>query len=275
MTASAAQPGEATLASLVREGVTDAELAALLWLLAEGGVPLVVGGLAEGPHRARLAAAVLGVDPRRPWMLLDAEAAPPDPERLGAILQGGVGLGLSLAVPDLAAVMARLSVPPGGLSEDAVRRLGVVVILGRDDVPATPRAAARPATTGAVGPIRILAAHYLRPTERDGQGHLQRRPPAVLAVRDPGSGDLEHFAWGITPELADRVGRSQADLEERQASRGAFLERLAQDGPVDRAGHEAAVLRHLEGEPPLVPAPPREAARPSPFHGGLSDPHVH
>ena len=55
-----------------------------------------------------------------------------------------------------------------GLTEDELRALGLVVVLGADD--------------------RIHAAHLLRPVERDGAGHLQRRPPAVLAARDPSGG---------------------------------------------------------------------------------------
>ena len=64
---------------------------------------------------------------------------------------------------------------------------------------------------------RCAVMHYLRPTERDGQGHIQRRPPAVLSAWDDATSAFEDYAWAVTPELADRVDRSQADFEESLA----------------------------------------------------------
>ena len=152
-------PGAPTLTGLVANGVVDAELAALLWLLVEGGVPLVVGG-EDAASRAEVGAAVLGVDPSRPWVVLDVEAHPPALDDLAGLLRAGDGVGLSVAGPDLAAIIGRLERPPASLPDDAVRRLGTVLVVSRTDV----------------GP-RVAAAHYLRPTERDGGGHLQRRSP--------------------------------------------------------------------------------------------------
>ncbi len=96
--------------------------------------------------------------------------------------------------------------------------------------------------------LRCTVVHYLRPVERDAQGHIQRRPPAVLAAWDEQDDVYEHYAWGITPELADRVGRSQADLEERQRDRAAFLAATAAD---DATADEqwARVGRYLAAEP--------------------------
>ncbi len=120
------------------------------------------------------------------------------------------------------------------------------------------------------------AVHYLRPTERDGQGHIQRRPPAVLAAWDPDQDAYEHYAWAITPELADRVDRSQADFEERLHERSLFLAAAAADD-ADAAEQAARIRRYLEAEPPREPAPTRSPATPSPLQGGLTDPdpHVH
>jgi hypothetical protein len=247
----------ATLAGLVERGVLDAELGALVWLLIEGGVPLVVGG-ADARARSELATAVLGVDPGRPWTLLDAAARPPTLDELAALIRGGTAVGLSVPGADLAAIVSVLEAPPVALPDDAVRRLGVVLVL-----------AAR-----APGP-RVVAAHYLRPTERDGSGHLQRRPPAVLATWDGATDDFEHFAWGVTPELGDRVGRAQADLEERQQDRAAFIDRAVARSAVANSAFADLVRDYLAIEPPRAPAPDRPAARPSPFAGGLIDPEPH
>ena len=124
---------------------------------------------------------------------------------------------------------------------------------------------------------RVVAAHYLRPTERDGGGHLQRRPPAVLATWDAGPDAFEHYAWGVTPELGDRVGRAQADLEERQRDRAAFIARAVAEEAVDPSVLGERVRAYLATEPLRTPPQARPAAQPSPFHGGLIDrePHAH
>lgn len=236
----------------LRTGILDADTAALLWLLSEGGVPLVVAGPCSLADRTRLATALLGLDPSREQVILDADATPLGTERLAALLRGGIALGLTLAAPDLGEVIERLVA--AGLPEDGVRRLGVVIILAET----------------AAG-LRCVSVHYLRPTERDGQGHLQRRPPAVLAAWDEAADAFEDYAWGITPELADRVGRSQADLEERRSSRARFL----REAMADPFTYAPRVERQLASEPPVEPAPVHGAARPSPFAGGLLDPEGH
>jgi len=242
----------------VSEGVVDAELAALLWLLVEG-VPLVVGGEPDA-LRMEVAAAVLAIDPARPWVVIDADARPPSLESLAALLRGGSWVGISMAGSDLAEVVARLKAPPIDLPDDAVRRLGAVIVVAHR----------------APGP-RVVAAHYLRPTERDAGGHLQRRPPAVLATWDAGQDAFEHYAWGVTPELGDRVGRAQADLEERQRDRAAFITRMAADAPLAPGEQARRVRAYLATEPPRVAPEAPRAAEPSPFRGGLLDrePHVH
>ncbi len=59
----------------------------------------------------------------------------------------------------------------------------------------------------------VASVHWVRPLARDTHGHVQRLGPAVLAARDPRTGRLEHFAWGVMPELAIRLGRKAGDLE--------------------------------------------------------------
>lgn len=233
-------------------GALDARTTALLWLLFDGGVPLIVAGPAAAESRAAVAAGLLSVDPARRWVVLDSAAEGITPERLAALLRGGSGVGISVPADDLEGVLEGLVA--GGLPEDAVRRLGVVAV-----VEDSPRGQ------------RCTVVHYLRPTERDAQGHLQRRPPAVLAAWDERGDTFEDYAWGITPELADRVDRSQADLEERQADRARFL--LEQEGAP--AEYSERVKAYLGTEPARVPAPTHDDAKPSPFSSGLTDPDPH
>lgn len=221
---------------LLRSGTVDAELAALLWLLFEGGVPLVVAGADDAVARADLAARMLSLHPGHEWVVLDADATPLRSDRLVALLRGGVGVGVAVAAADLAAVLQRLIA--AGLPEDGARRLGVIAV-------------ARVTDKG----TRLSSVHYLRPTERDGQGHVQRRPPAVLAAWDEAADAYEHYAWGITPELADRVARSQAEFELRQRQRTAFLTDAASDA-AGMAEGTARIQRYLESEPPREPMAP-------------------
>lgn len=160
-----------SLREVVALGELDAGLAALLWLLAEHGLPLTVAspdrGAAERTRGAIVAAAGTG---------RAARLAP----------AGGVVLADSLE-----GVLRLL----GGDSalNDATRDLGLVVIHGGH---------------------RVRSAHYVRPVERDGAGHLQRRPPAVLGDWNESAGRYDDFSWAVTDELATRTGMSRADLED-------------------------------------------------------------
>ncbi|MEZ4598033.1 MAG: hypothetical protein R3C32_15195 [Chloroflexota bacterium] len=105
--------------------------------------------------------------------------------------------------------------------------------------------------------VRVTAAHYLRPIERDVGGHIQRRPPAVLATWDPTADAFDHFAWGVTGELADRVDRSQAS-EELQAGRAGAIAALARrdaGAPSLRRCLPPSphASRHRPGRPPCHP----------------------
>lgn len=236
--------------SLLREGMLDPELAALLSLLVEARVPLTVAGECDPEIRADVLDALLESLPagtrRIPlagptedfsW-LPEAEAlgwradgptpGRPAPEPATAedtvILAGdltghgmlppwagvvriaaravslGYGLAGSIGAGSLDEVLDRLRTPPYRLTEDELSRLGVVLVLS-----------AGPHGDGV--PPRIVAAHYLRPVARDMHGHVQRLGPAVLATGDPVTGRFEHFAWGVTPELALRAGRRAGDFE--------------------------------------------------------------
>jgi hypothetical protein len=172
----------------LRDGRLDAELAGLLSLLTEHGVSLVVAAPAE----SRAIAGALGA-------ALDPKRTPVDLDRLGegcrALLRAaslGVGFSGTIEAASLEAVFARLH-DLAGLSDDELSYLGLVLVL--DD-------------TG-----RVAAAHHVRPLALDGHGHVQRLGPAVLAARDATTGQLEHFAWGVLPELASRIGWKAGDLE--------------------------------------------------------------
>ena len=226
-----------TAATFIAERVIDAELVALAWLLVDGGCPVVVVGGATAGDRTALAGSLVGIDPRRAVVVLDADNDPPTIARLAAYLQGDTAIALVSDAPDLERMLERLHAAPAELPYDAIRRLGVVLVMER-----TPD-----------GP-RVGVAHYLRPTERDGQGHVQRRAPAVLAAWDDTGARWEHYAWGITPELADRVDRSQADFEQRQLDRAGFLTALARSDPMSAEQWRAVVTRYLTTEATRTPA---------------------
>lgn len=251
------------LPELVRDGVLDAELAALCWLMVEGGVPLVVTGRVELARRLLLADVLVRLPPDGPVLVVDLDAGRPTVGTLAGFMRGGMRLGAVAGAPGLRELIEDATAPPDGLPEDAVRRLGMVLVMG--EVPST-----SPGVI--VERVRVTAAHYLRPIERDVGGHIQRRPPAVLATWDPTADAFDHFAWGVTGELADRVDRSQASFEELQAGRAAAIAALV------RGEAGAPSLREvLAIEPARIPAPPRPPAVPSGLHSPLTDPprHLH
>ncbi len=251
-----------TLPDLVRDGVLGADLAALVWLMVEGGSPVIVSGVAPASDREMVALGTLRVPPAAVVTTLDADRERLRVAALAAPMRAGERLAVLVAAPDLRTALARLTGDAHELPEDAVRRLGVVLVVERVSLVARP------------GPIRdglrVRAAHYLRPAERDPQGHVQRRPPAVLAEWRADEDAFDDFSWGVTPELADRVDRSQADLEDAIARRATALRRLVagQPGPVTL---EAV----LAAEPPRVAAPARPVATPSPVGSPLTDPQPH
>jgi hypothetical protein len=210
-------PGEPpSLVELVRRGTLDAELAAIVWVLVEGRIPLVVAAPRDLIDRGAPADVMRGIlASLRPDLGLagidDAELAKPLTLRTArAVIHGdrpgGVARGESLQVvyDDLAAA------PPLGLGEDELSFLGCVLVLGEDEP--SPVEAADP-SMAPTRPLRVIAAHYVRPLHRDEQGHAQLLGPAVLATWDPRSQAFEHFAWGVLPEIAFRLDRRAGDLE--------------------------------------------------------------
>jgi hypothetical protein len=226
---------------LVRAGALDAELAALLWLLVDGGLSLVMtGGTAE--RRAILLSALddlPGASRSVPDHIAPAGVWGSVLRARIASLRPGDKFRATAEAASLRELLEMLDAPEIGLTDDEIRTLGVIVVMDAEG--------------------RVVAAHLLRPVERDGAGHLQRRPPAILAARDAHEGTLEHFTWAVTSELADRVDRSQPDFEARHADRARLIEHLATH-PTS-TGDRAALEAHLSAEPPRQPAPERAAAR--------------
>ncbi len=344
-----APPRPLSITQIIRAGTIDAELAALLWLLVEGRVPLVVAASAPLTGRTTILTALLDFLPpdtdRRflhgdmedfewlpdaaslGWVGDHADAPrragrpgrfglrdgprPSDPSDTSATyllaselgphlpvhtwglqarvavraLQRGYGLGATIHAGSLEGVFEQLGASPVALTDDELRRLGVVIVLrliGRDGEALHPRegtpdpeggspggdgsvaAAGSPAAEGQpLEPLepwvrrRAVAVHYLRPLERDAHGHLQRRPPGVLATWDAERDCFEHFAWGITSELARRVGRSQADFERQQVERARLLARLVESGVDEVPAVRQAIAEYLrivaaraDGPPP-------------------------
>jgi len=136
---------------------------------------------------------------------------------------------LAESVRDLAADPSLVTDGPGSAIEEVLRQ----------PVPMRP-------ATGAIvvtdGDGRVVAAHLLRPPLRDGAGHVRPQPPGVLAAWVPSEGRLEHFAWGVMPELAAEMGRKAGDLEAELDERATFLGALAATGPGDADAIRAALM---------------------------------
>jgi hypothetical protein len=94
---------------------------------------------------------------------------------------------------------------------DQARTLGIVVLAAPDDAQDSP----------------IAAAYYMRPVERDAGGHLQRRPPALLAAWDAQASRYDHFDWAVTDELAARAGMTRADFENEVRRRESELAEIS------------------------------------------------
>lgn len=185
-------PDPPSLVQLIRGGVLDADLAALIWVLVEAGVPIVVAAppqrMAAGEQLLGGILASLGIapDPARPLDAADARALLSG-RRRGAVVAGG----------SLEDVRRALAGPGLLLTEEELSFLGCVLVLAGEGS----------------GPLRIAAAHYVRPLARDVHGHTQMLGPAVLATWDGPAGRWEHFEWGVLPEIAARLGRRTGDLD--------------------------------------------------------------
>ena len=273
-------PPRRSIVELIATGVLDADLAALAWITVEARLPLIVAGLQQGAGKTTVLEALLDFLPptaRRidlagaaedfAW-LPEAEAlgwtrdVPPTPEAIPVspasayLVAGelsehlpiytwgraartlvraasiGYGIGATIHADRLEDIHEQLRARPVGLTDDELTYLGLILVVRAD--------------RGADGHVRrrVVAAHYARPMGRDEHGHTQRLPPAVLAHRDPAADRLDHFEWGVMPELAIRLGRKAGDLEHEQGERAALLGRLVADGALDLETVRAAITAH-------------------------------
>jgi hypothetical protein len=273
-------PPRRSIVELIGAGVLDAELAALAWLLVEARVPIVVGGLQRGAGKTTLLEALLDFLPATARRVDLAGAGEdfvwlPEAEALGwtrqtspesvaipvtpasAVLVAaeisehlpiytwgraartliraasiGYGIAATLHADRLEDVHDLLRARAVGLTDEELTYLGLILIVR--------------AGRGPDGHIRrrVVAAHYARQVGRDEHGHTQRLPPAVLAARDKASDRLDHFAWGVMPELAIRLGRKAGDLERDVSERATLLARLVAEGAVDLEAVRAAIAAH-------------------------------
>ena len=206
---------EAMLADLVRDGVLDAELAGLVWLLAEARTPVLVVGPDAAARdrrpgrRGRGPAAGRSPGDRAPGRRLRV-AARGRGARLAA--RAGRGSGRSRATrspPPTASWSPGASGQPDGIAGERARIVVRALSLGYGlladgrrsrprrrvrDASATPpsgrtrtsaRAWAWSLVLDVAARARVVAAHYVRPVARDPHGHVQRLPPAVLATWNP------------------------------------------------------------------------------------------
>ena len=189
-----------SLVELVATAVLDAELAALVWLLIEGRVPLVVAAPAgrSGAGASLLAGLLASI---RADVDVEALRSPLTPAGASSLTRGRRAGGV-LEADSLGEVRERLGGGALPLSPDQLTFLGCVLVLGESS-----------GTGARRGRLRVTAAHYVRPLARDAHGHSQRLDPAVLATWDERLGRYEHFAWGVLPEIAARLGRRAGDLE--------------------------------------------------------------
>jgi hypothetical protein len=125
----------------------------------------------------------------------------------------GYGLLASMTGDGLEDALNTLHAPEVGTDVDERSRLGVVL-----------------AVVDEAGVSRVTAAHYVRPVALDTLGHVQRPAPAILATWNKGADRWDHFAWGVLPDIAGRLGIAVIELEREQARRAATLSDAAAQG---------------------------------------------
>jgi len=280
-------PEPRSIAELIGAGVMDADLAATIWLLLEGRVPVVVAGDGQGVGKSTLLGALLdllppdvrvvelrGVNETFEWLPQASELGWPGvPARpVGAPVRAETTVILATELSDhtpaytwgeAARVAARAAALGYGLA---------ATIHGDslDDVLSTLRANPVQLTDDELSRLgvvlvlrrvdgdrrRVIAAHYLRPVARDVHGHIQRLGPAVLATWDPAMDRFEQFGWGVAPELAIRVGRRAGDFELERDARRAFLDDLVAGGITEVAAVREAIGRYRAGSAAVALHPP-------------------
>jgi hypothetical protein len=272
--------------------VLDSELAATIWVLLEGRVPLIVGAAGRHAGKTTLLNALLdflprelatrelaGIDEQFEWLPQASElgwSGTPRPPSDGEPVR-----------PDRTVLIAgELSDhTPAYTWDDAARVFvraasvgyGLAATIHADsledvfDTLRSPQVRLTDDELSRLGVVlilrrmreerrRVVAAHYVRPVARDVHGHIQRLGPAVLATWDPATDTFEQFGWGITPELAVRVARRAGDFEVEVATRKAVLDGLVKAGTTDIAAVRAAFALHRATAASTAPSAPASGA---------------
>lgn len=274
-------PTPRSIVELIRAGTLDAELAATLWVLIEGRVPLVVAARAQGAGKTTLLDALMAFLPPGvrtmelagametfDWLPQAPELGwrrPHTPEAIAARVTGRRPLSIGpdntlLLIPELSDHLP--SYTWGAEARIAIRAVaigyGLAATIHADSLEEVFDELRRPPVSlgddelsrlGLVlvvrpvgdGLRRVVAAHYVRPVARDEHGHVQRLGPAVLATWDPNRDRFEHFGWGIIPELARRIERRPGDFEIEVDRRRDYLAGLAEAGITDVDAVRAAI----------------------------------
>jgi hypothetical protein len=250
------------LAALVRAGVLDAELAALLWILLGARTPVVVAG-ETGSGRSSMAESLVACLPVSavdlPVAADDGFAWLPEAGELGwsvepvdrvdtrdpaspritradratgvllvrdladASAGGPTGDHVRLLVRALSVGYGMIATMPGGGLDEVLDRLHAPELGVVDDERSRLGVVLVMAPPDGQRGYRVAAAHYLRPTAVDTHGHVQRLPPAVLATWNEARDRWDHFAWGLLLDLAGRAGMTPRELEADQARRAAAI----------------------------------------------------
>jgi hypothetical protein len=255
-----------SIVGLIDDGTLDADLAALLWIMMEGRVPLIVASDDERTAAtSELIEACLGFLPaavRVVELAGDAETFSwlPQASELGwpgashpvadgkpvrpdtTVLRAAALVG-DRPTPAGASV-ARIAVRAASIGYGlvtSIRAASLEAVLATLQAPPIALSEDECSHLGIVSVVgrvpdgreRVTAAHYVRPLARDVHGHLQRLGPAVLTTWDATTDTFEHFGWGVAPELARRVARHAGDLEIEQERRRDYLIDLAAAGTTD------------------------------------------
>ena len=286
-------PEPRSIVELIRTGTLDAELAATLWVLIEGRVPIVVAARDQGAGKTTVLHALLDFLPlgaRRvelagaaetfDWLPQASELGwprPPGPaapgiERDATPVRPETTV---MVVPELSdhlpaytwGPQARIAIRAASIGYDLAATIHADSLDAVFDALRRPPVGADDDELSRLGVVlilrrrddgrrRIVAAHYVRPTARDEHGHVQRLGPAVLATWDPARDAFEHFGWGVTPELALRVDRRAGDFELEVERRRAYLRGLVDAGIVTVPDVRAAIVGYRAMQPtPTTPIP--------------------
>lgn len=282
-------PDPRSIVELIRTGTLDEELAAQLWLLIAGRVPIIVAAEAHGTGKSTLLGALLDFVP--PTVRIVELAGETETFRWLPQASDLGWLGVARPDPDAGPVRPEMTVllahelsdhlPAytwGAAARIAVRAASIGYGLAAtmhadslDDVfEMLRRSSVRLSDDelshlGVVlvlrrvdgGHRRVVAAHYVRPIVRDVHGHLQRLGPAVLATWAPATDTFEHFGWGVTPELARRIDRRPGDFEIEVDRRRDYLDHLVERGVTEPERVRAAIADYRSA--PAFDAPGGEA----------------